>query len=322
VFHGVSDTRLGLADLSLFQHEVGAHPAVLEDFYHWGTPLTTGALDRWKQSRTRGILSLSTAPGGQAEVISPGQIANGRGDDYILKLNESIAASGQVVYIRLMPEMNGAWNPYSAFSADGHRRNRAHSTAMFRDAWRRFAIIVRGGTLRSINQRLVALHLPRVLRAKGLRDPVYRNAGVPPKLPRPRVALIWNPQTISSPNVRGNAVAGYWPGRRYVDWTGADIYSKYATPGVRAALTSFYRQHRGMPFMIGEYSPWDNDSRGAFVRWLFRWAKQHGRTKMLVYYRSVYAASPWDIVHFPKARGALRHILDSPRFAEFAPGTR
>ena len=43
----------------------------------------------------------------------------GHGDRYILKLNQSIARSKQVVYIRLFPEMNGYWNPYSAYNADG-----------------------------------------------------------------------------------------------------------------------------------------------------------------------------------------------------------
>ena len=47
------------------------HPAVLEDFYHWGTPLGTGAFHRWNATRTRGVLSLSTAPGGLPEIVSP-----------------------------------------------------------------------------------------------------------------------------------------------------------------------------------------------------------------------------------------------------------
>jgi hypothetical protein len=323
VFHGVSETRLGVPDVKLFQHQVGAHPAVLEDFYHWGTPLSTGALDRWRQSQTRGILSLSTAGGGgQPELISPGQIAGGRGDDYMIRLNQSIDASGQVVYIRLMPEMNGSWNPYGAYGADGRRRDAHHSTKQFRAAWRRFSIVVRGGTVRSINRRLVALHMPRLLRAGGAHDPVYAAANVDGALAKPKVALIWNPQTTSSPNVRHNRPADYWPGRKYIDWVGADIYSKYATPGVRTSLSKFYARYKGVPFMIGEYSPWDSDPKGRFVRWLFDWAKQHERTRMLVYYRSVYALSPWDIAHFDRARAALRQILNSGRFMNYAPGTR
>jgi len=240
----------------------------------------------------------------------------------MIRLNQSIALSGQVVYIRLMPEMNGSWNRYGAYTVGGHPRNANHSTKMFRAAWQRFSIVVRGGTVRGINKRLRALKMPRLLRAKGAHDPVYSSAGVTDALAKPKVALIWNPQTISSPNVAGNQPKDYWPGKKYVDWVGADIYSKYATPGVRAALSKFYARYRGVPFMIGEYSPWDNDVNGSFVRWLFKWAKQHGRTQMLVYYRSVYSLSPYDIANFAKARAALRDILNSPRYMQYAPGTR
>src|SRR5207244_12410978 len=118
IFHGVSDTSNN-SDFHRFAKRVGAHPAVLEDFYHWDTPLTTGALKRWHQTHTRGVLSLSTAPGAGPELITPRQIAQGKDDHYLVKLNRSIAASKQYVYIRLFPEMNGCWNPYSAYSVSG-----------------------------------------------------------------------------------------------------------------------------------------------------------------------------------------------------------
>ena len=144
-FHGVSDTGYA-SDLFEFSDQVGAHQAVLQDFFHWRVPLTTGALYRWGATDTRGVLSLSTAPGGGAEVITPRQIARGRDDRYVLRLARTIEETGQTVYIRLMPEMNGHWNPYSAFNADGSARDRAHSAHWFRKAWRRFALLVRGGS--------------------------------------------------------------------------------------------------------------------------------------------------------------------------------
>src|SRR5919109_1336215 len=70
IFHGVSDTG-HIRDFHVFARRVGAHPATLEAFYHWDTPLTTGALQRWRKTRTRGVLSLSTAPGGGPELITP-----------------------------------------------------------------------------------------------------------------------------------------------------------------------------------------------------------------------------------------------------------
>src|SRR5204862_8057428 len=123
----------------------GALAAVQEDFYQWDAPLTSGALRRWRQTRTRVVLSLSTAPGGAPESISPRQIASGKDDHYLVRLNHSIAQSKQVVYIRLFPEMNGSWNPYSAYNANGTKKDRSHSTNNFRRAWQRTVLIVRGG---------------------------------------------------------------------------------------------------------------------------------------------------------------------------------
>jgi hypothetical protein len=144
---------------------------------------------------------------------------------------------------------------------------------------------------------------------------------VPQRLDRAKVAFMWNPQTIGSPNVRGNGPAAYWPGKRYVDWVGADIYSKFASPGIRSALTRFYRRWDRWPFVIGEYAPWDNDYGGDFTRWLFNWANRHRRTRMLVYYRSVSPNNPFDINHWPAARRVLRNRLDKHRFDPYAPGT-
>jgi hypothetical protein len=101
----------------------------------------------------------------------------------------------------------------------------------------------------------------------------------------------------------------------------ADIYSKYAGFAF-PHLTSFYRHWKGRPFFIGEYSPWDADPGGLFVQRLFHWAKRHGRTRMLIYYRSVVAGSAFDIGHFPEARSELRRMLSRSRYAEYAPGTR
>ncbi len=320
IFHGVSDTTDN-ADFYRFAQRVRAHPAVLEDFYHWDTPLTTGALDRWAATRTRGVLSLSTAPGGEAERISPRAVAQGRGDRYILRLNQSIAASKQVVYIRLFPEMNGYWNPYSAFNESGSSRGRSHSTSSFRQAWQRVVLIMRGGKLREINRELRERGMPRLLRAESSQDPVYETESVHGgRLARPKVAFIWNPQTIASPNVPGNQPGYYWPGKRFVDWVAADIYSAFGTPGVWAAFEQFYRKWRGFPFAVGEYSPWNNDYKAHFTRKLFRWVERHGRARMLIYYRSVNPDTTFDVNYWPRARKVIRHQLNKKRFVPYASG--
>src|SRR5919202_70826 len=66
-----------------------------------------------------------------ASVITPRQIARGGGDPYLVRLGRLIAASGQVVYVRLMAEINNFNNPYCAVGATGTVRGPAHSAAAF-----------------------------------------------------------------------------------------------------------------------------------------------------------------------------------------------
>ncbi len=317
IYHGVSDTG-DVADFWRFADQVDAHPAVLQEFFHWDVPLkSSGAFYRWTATDTRGVVSLSTAPGDGGEMLTPREIARGRGDRYMLRLNEAIAHSGQTVYIRLLPEMNGYWNPYSAFNADGSRRQHGHDTKWFRQAWRRFAIIVRGGPRSGINHRLRRHGMPRILRAAWQGDPVYDLYDVPETLPRPRVALMWVPQSFGSPNVAGNQPRDYWPGGRYVDWIGFDIYAKFA--GAFDDDMRFYSAWRHKPFVIAEYSPWDNDRDGSFIRQLFAWAQRHHRVKMLLYFRSVDPDNAHNLQYYPGAKRSLRAILDKPRYRQYAP---
>ncbi|MDX6637419.1 MAG: hypothetical protein QOJ01_930, partial [Solirubrobacterales bacterium] len=210
---------------------------------------------------------------------------------------------------------------YSAFNADGSPRP-GHSTRWFVRAWQRFATIVRGGSVGAINRHLVRLGMPRLLRAASNRARTYRVHGVGNGLARPRVAMVWNPQTISNPYIHANRPAKYWPGRQYVDWVAADIYSKFASPGVRLALRRFQHRYRHYPMAIGEYSPWDNDYQGKFVHWLFFWARHHARVRMLVNYRSVTPKSAFDISRYPTARLKLSHLLDSGHYMPYAPGLK
>ena len=324
-FHGVSDTGQ-IADFRTFTDQAGAHPAVLQDFFHWRVPLTTGALYRWGKTDTRGVLSLSTQTGEGVEMITPRQIAMGKDDRYMTHMAADIAETGQTVYIRLMAEMNGHWNAYSAYNADGSARRGGHSTRWYRLAWRRFTLILRGGSRDRINRKLMRMGLPRIIRANSQDDPVYEGGAdgiplpIPERMPRPRVAMMWVPQSFGSPNVNGNQPEDYWPGGKYVDWVGIDIYSKFASAfddGVR-----FFNRYDKWPFVIGEYGPWDNDVGGAFTGRLFRWAEAHDRVKMMIYYRGVDPANEYNLQHYPGAREALRNHLAAPRWDPFAPGVK
>jgi hypothetical protein len=324
-FHGVSDTGRA-ADFRAFSEQVGAHPALLQDFFHWRVPLTTGALYRWGKTNTRGVLSLSTATGDGTELITPRQIANGKDDRYMTRMAGNIAETGQTVYIRLMAEMNGHWNAYSAFNADGSARHHGHSTRWFRLAWRRFTLILRGGPRGEINRQLLRMGLPRILRAKSMDDPVYDGGPegiplpIPEQMPAPRVAMMWVPQSFGSPNVAGNRPEDYWPGRKYVDWVGLDIYSKFA--GAFDEDVAFFDKWDRWPFVIGEYGPWDNDFGGSFTGSLFRWAEAHERVKAMIYYRGVDPDNDYNVQFYPGAQTALRNHLAEAHWARFAPGVR
>ncbi len=320
IWHGVSDTGK-VRDYRTFNKQVRAHTPLLQEFFHWGVPLTTGAFDRWERTDTRGVLSLSTAPGEGSEVTTPRRLAMGHDDHYMLRLNQSIDNFDQVVYIRPFAEMNLHVNPYSAFNADGSRR-RGHATMWFRRAWRRLAVIVRGGRRSRINRRLLDLGMPRIYRARSNRDPVYERRGLPKQLDHPKVAFMWMPLTRGSPAVPGNSPADYWPGPKYVDWVGTDVYAKFSNRTLWTNLRAFYRDYRGFPFAIGEYAAWDNDFDGEFTRRIHAWARDRRNVRALLYFRSVDPENAFNLQHYRGAKRALRSILNRGRYAGFAPGTK
>jgi hypothetical protein len=323
IFHGVSDAG-SVGSFEDFQRQVRAHPALLQEFFHWDTPLrSSGALYRWENTQTLGVLSLSNAqPESGGSQVSPGAIARGAGDHYLVRLNESIGNWDKRVYIRLFPEMNGHWNPYCAFNANGSRRGGNHTTGDFKRAWRRIVIIIRGGTREQVNKRLRRQHMPRIYHAGSNNDPIYETEEkeVSEVMERPRVAFMWVPQTFGSPNRSGNQPRNYFPGGKYVDWVGADIFSKFS--GAFDELVDFYRRYDNWPFVVGEYSPWDRDPGGRFTKRLFKFALSHHRVRALIYYRSVSVNNQYAIEHYPAARKVLRKMLNKRRFAEYGEGAR
>lgn len=125
-----------------------------------------------------------------------------------------------------MAEMNGHWNPYSAFDASGRARP-GHSTRNFRRAWRRAARILRRG-------------------------------GAP-------VSLLWVPQTSGSPPTAANAPRAYWPGGDVVDWVGTDFYSRFPNFADLERFYRDPRW-AAKPFVFGEYAVWGKDDPGFIRR--------------------------------------------------------
>lgn len=310
VFQGINDTAVS-DDFDDFAALVGKpHLPIVQAFHTWGTD-PSEALARWEGYRVRGVISISTAPGyGLPGTISPRSIAQGSGDDYLLTLNEEIARSGRVTYLRPLAEMNNGHNGYAPYTAYGASRGPDYSSAWYRQAWKRIYLIVHGGgTSAAINAKLAAIGLPPIKRVDG--------HVVPAQLAAPSVALIWCPLAVSgSPNIAGLRARNFWPGPEYVDWVGTDTYSKYPA---FSRLSEHYRSFRGRPFAIGEWGIWDADSPG-FVRRLFRWQRRHPRVRMMIYHMSFSGReNPLSLYRYPRATVATKRFMRGMRFPSYAP---
>ncbi len=306
VFHGGTGGYTG-GQIDAFGRRSGRPAAVYQFFF---TPPWRTAAERdlnWEENLlsvaagrgARPMFHLSTARGGSGgSVVTPGQIARGAGDRYLLALNAMLARFGRPAYLRVMAEMNNFNNPYSAFGRSGRARSRAHSTRSFRAAWRRIALIVRGGEVAAIDRRRGRMGLP------GIATPAA-------ELPRPRVALMWVPFCAGLPHRRGNGPGAYWPGGRYVDWVGTDFFAN--SPNFRC-LGRFYRDRRwrSKPFAFGEWALWGREDP-RFVRRLYRWVALHRRVRMVVYNQGA-LLKPLLALR-PRSARELRRQLRSRRFS-------
>jgi hypothetical protein len=285
--------------VSTYTAAVHKHPAVFEEFLAWGQYLP-GIAQAGLDEHARLEIHITTGYGPR-EAITPAGIANGKGDAWLIGLNNALYETGNITYVRLMAEMNNANNPYSAYDAAGRSRGPSHSTAAYKKAWKRVTLIMRGGRLKNINATLKRLKMPR-LHSSG-------------DLPRPKVAMLWVPQSAGTPNIPAQAPAAYYPGRPWVDWVGTDFYSKFPN---FTGLTQLYNHYGGFPFTFGEYAFWDSGDPG-FMDRLFAWIATHQRTRMLVYYQGAEVNGPFRLSHYPAGARELRRLLASAKFPAFAP---
>jgi hypothetical protein len=293
IYQGVT-----IQPISIYEHATHKHPAIYQVFSAWGQWLPAIFNDA-QATRARLMIHIST-DSGSSEAITPGQIARGNGDAWLMALNQEIASRHEITYVRLMAEMDNYRNPYSAFNGDGSRRSAEHSAAAYRAAWRRATLILRGGPRRSIDASLRALHLP-ALRGSG-------------SLPRAPVAMAWVPMVAGAPDVAGNQPRDYFPGRQWVDWVGTDFYSKFPN---FSGLTRFYNAFPGYPFAFGEWGVWGSDNPG-FVDELFRWIGSRPRVRMLVYNQG-YGDLAFGLNHYPAAAARVRAWMWGGRFPGYAP---
>ena len=227
------------------------------------------------------------------EAITPRAVAFGRGDDYLGALNRAIAAWGQTIYLRPFPEMNGHWNRYCAYTSSGRAKGLSHSTASFRKAFARVYLLLHGGTAQQLNPRLRRLGLPGVTHDYELN-------------PFPLLRVIWNPQGYGSPDLPGNRAQAYYPGDRYVDVVGNDLYD-IGGKAEWAANDLLYKAHRTKPYAIPEWGLWGIDDPG-FVKRMSGWVKTHRRTELLAFFESK-AGSIFDLATKPASRAAYRRYI-------------
>lgn len=293
VYTGVT----GGKSVDQFARQVGKHPSVFGFFTRWNGP-TEYIYESVAHAGSRLMLHISTQDGyGTPEAVTPRGIANGEGDGYLIRTNRRIAEYGQPTYVRFLAEMNQTNNGYCAYDRDGSARGPSHSTAAFKQAWRRATLILRGGPVVEINADLETLGLPPL--PAGTTD-----------LPEPQLAMLWVPQTEGTPNTRANRARAYWPGGRYVDWVGTDFYSKFPN---FTDLETFYKDFPGKPFVFGEWALWDRDDPG-FVRRFFGWVNTHKRVRMLLYNQGNRTDGPFRLTRYPESRKAIKKALRRERF--------
>jgi hypothetical protein len=281
-----------------FAEQSGKHPAVFNYFIEWRANDPTFhwlgfRLRDAEREGARAMLSVETSGTG----ISNAELADGVGDTFLVRLNQLMAEHGQVVYLRPLSEMNNGNNPYSAYDLSGRSRGPGFSTRQFKRAWRRLALIVRGGEVSAIDARL---------RATGAAQ-----------LPEPTVALMWVPLSFGNPEIAKNHPKHWWPGGGYVDWVGTTWYSPYRAT---SAMHRFYNfpKWRRKPFAFAEWGVWGADAPG-FVRQFFGFLKSHPRVRMAVYYQSAALKPEFRLSTHPATRAALRLAVKWPRLTGLAP---
>jgi hypothetical protein len=302
VFFGVSDTG-DMADFGHFSEAVDKHPAVIESFRTWGSDFPD-SIRRWQTARARPMLHISTDKGEGHEIVSLPQIAAGRGDRYLVRLNKLFSEKGMRAYIRPLGEPNRCLNVYAAYDCSGVSRGPEHSPDAYKRAFRRIYVILHGGGKKPVIDRRLA------------------EAGLPPltvdvrALPAAPVAVVWSPLPAGSPTTPQNRPKHFYPGSRWVDWVGTDFYAAYPEWD---ALSGLYRRFSGKPFAITEWGVESGDDP-TFVSKLFAWVGSHRRCRMMVYYQDFGDTSSYRIQNYSASLGILRARLHTGLFPSYAEG--
>ena len=169
-------------------------------------------------NQSRLLLHVSTASGQhQPEAISPGAIARGRGDRFLISFGRRLARHGQPVYLRWLGEMNNCDNAYSS------RRVRRLAAQLRSLAAELQACLAPSGPDHPGRRRRDNRPQARVAR-----DAAGRHRR--PTLPAPQVAFIWSPMTGGSPMIPALRPGVFWPERSTSTGSG-----RASTPSIRTS---------------------------------------------------------------------------------------
>ena len=288
-----------------FAAQSGKHPAVFNYFISWRASESSfhWLSYRLADARAQGTAAmLSVAP--EDTGLTPRDLAQGTGDAFLVGLNALLAEHGQVTFLRPLSEMNNGNNSYAPYDLSGRSRGPAYSVAQVKNAWRRVALIMRGGDVDAIDAKLRRLGMP----------PVRTEAA---ELPSPPVALMWVPLSFGNPEIPKNHPRHFWPGAAYVDWVGTTWYSPFKAT---SAMQSFYSYPlwRSKPFAFAEWGVWGRDDP-PFVRQFFGFVRTHPRVRMAVYYQSALLKPEFRLSAHPGSRAVLRRATRWPRLTGVRP---
>ena len=292
-----SKPTLGITgNVPRFKTQVNQDSTVVQAFLAWGQGAGFGSPFNvlFQSLSPIPMIHLGTLGPGSSkkQVITTAQIAAGKGDGYLVALNQAISQWGKAIYIRPMAEMNNPGNPWSA------------SPPAYRKAFARIYLIVHGGP--SVNSRLHSLGMPAV-------------SGTLAANPLPRVRVLW------SPLAGGADAVPYWPGDAYVDVGGADIYKEAnrQPPWQKFNdLYAFSRAHN-KPFAVPEWGLFGVDDKD-FVPAMCAFLKAHP-TETEEFYESK-PGSIFDLANKPLSRAAYASCITpfagpAPSWASGGPGT-
>lgn len=289
---------LGVAtpDPAAFDRLTGKHHSLRVMFGNWTGPVR----DIVAAERAAGRLPVLTLP----PALAPADVASGGEDARWLALSQALNGSRENVWVRVFPEMTGAWNAWCAFDESGRSRGPRYSTQSFVRAFRRVAVILRGGPLAQMNLRL---------RAAGL-APLRGGSDIPAS---GRVAIVWNPQGHGVPFIPANGPQAYWPGPGYVDIVGDDMYSDSAEPSWKGMDTLYAY---GKPFLVGEWALEGEDDL-AFTTRMFAWVASHPRTIGLAYFDKGWSGGSgiYELRSKPKSLALYRRAIRNARFLAALP---